>query len=124
MRKGYFMYGLEIITYPIRHMYNSKKETKTVHLEHNIQCSIDFMDIFADAYDTFTTGAGDIVVTDIIRQPELTAILVIVTDDNVSPEYKRKIKKDRLGHYIMLDGEKWYFHKHFKEFNITEEELM
>ena len=108
MRKGYFMYGLEIITYPIRHMYNSKKETKTVHIEYNKQCSTDFMDIFADkkeeksADNMYIRGAqlnedeGDII--ELLGIKSGFNVFDFKVDDNV--------KSIQINTYELVDG-KW-----------------
>ena len=73
------------------------------------------------AKDLFTSAAGDIIISDITREPDLTAVFCICSDDRISKNYKRKIYNDRYGHYFKLDNKRWYFHKELPEFIITDD---
>lgn len=73
------------------------------------------------AKDLFTSAAGDIIILDITREPDLMAVFCICGNDKISKNYKRKIYNDRYGHYFKLDNKKWYFHKELPEFNTTDD---
>lgn len=73
------------------------------------------------AKDLFTSTAGDIIISDITREPDLTAVFCICSDNKISKNYKRKIYNDRYGYYFKLDNKRWYFHKELPEFIITDD---
>lgn len=68
-------------------------------------------------FESFRTNCGDIILTDIVREPDLTGIFTVWTEDSISKRYKKKIKKDINGYYVTLDGEKVYFKKHHPQFD-------
>lgn len=70
-------------------------------------------------YESFRTNCGDVILTDIVREPDLTGIFTVWTEDSISKRYKKKIKKNVNGYYVILDGEKVYFKKHHPQFEST-----
>lgn len=102
-------------------MQNDKK--RATELDFNdtelIRGVIDAFTMYAK--DLFTSAAGDIIVSDITREPDLTAIFCICNNDKISKNYKRKIYNDRYGYYFKLDNKRWYFHKELPEFIITDD---
>ena len=102
-------------------MQDDKK--RTAELDFNdielIRCVIDAFTMYAK--DLFTSAAGDIIISDITREPDLTAVFCICGNDKISKNYKRKIYNDRYGYYFKLDNKRWYFHKELPEFIITDD---
>lgn len=102
-------------------MHDDKKRTTTIDFN-DTELVNGISDAFAMyAKDLFTSAAGDIVILDITREPDLMAVFCICSSDKISKNYKRKIYNDRYGHYFKLDNQKWYFHKELPEFNITDD---
>ena len=124
-KNSYFAVGLKVITAPVSYVVNTHKIQKEIEAENerHLQelAKIDQeIDDWVDSHpvmEIFRSDCGDVVLTDIIREPDLTAVLCVFTEDDISKPYKRKIKKDSKGYYILLDGHKTYFQKEHKQFN-------
>lgn len=135
-KNSYFNVGLKVITAPVSYVINTRKIQKEIEQEnlrylqelddYYTQLEIEkeqaeqAMDDWVDSHpvmEIFRSDCGDVVLTDIIREPDLTAVLCVFTEDDISKPYKRKIKKDSKGYYILLDGHKTYFQKEHKQFN-------
>lgn len=102
-------------------MHDDKKRTTTIDFN-DTELVNGISDAFAMyAKDLFTSAAGDIIILDIIREPDLMVVFCICDNDKISKNYKRKIYNDKYGHYFKLDNQKWYFHKELPEFNITDD---
>lgn len=124
-RRGCFDVGMSIILYPISYLIRTHRLQKEIEAENEVHLQelarIDQeMDDWVDSHpimEIFRSDCGDVVLTDIIREPDLTAVLCVFTENYISKPYKRKIKKDSKGYYILLDGHKTYFQKEHKQFN-------
>lgn len=135
-KNSYFNVGLKVITAPVSYVINTRKIQKEIEQEnlrylqelddYYTQLEIEkeqaeqAMDEWVDSHpvmEIFRSDCGDVVLTDIIREPDLTAVLCVFTEENISKPHKRKIKKDSKGYYILLDGHKTYFQKEHKQFN-------
>lgn len=134
-KSSYFNTGLRVLTAPISYVVNTHKIQKELEEENlrYLQEIADYytqleiekeqaeqaMDDWVDSHpvmEIFRSECGDVVLTGITREPDLTAVLCVFTDDDISKPYKRKIKKDSRGYYIVLDGHKTYFQKEHKQF--------
>ena len=114
MKYNYFKIGLNIILEPIKCLLDTS-EVNDNSLENNLQELEEQADDIdpINQLELFRSNCGDIILSDIIRIPDLTAILYVVCENDIYGPYKRKIKYNNKvrNWYFMMDGEKWYFRK-------------
>lgn len=125
MRKntGIFNLTIKILSYPFIYPYLKHKRKHAIKelqiyqkfiTEHQKQLSEQIVD---NCVEMFTTNCGDIIVSRIFRNPDLTAEIIIMDKyGNTSKPYNRKIYKKGIGYYFKLDGINWYFNKYHEEF--------
>lgn len=125
MRKNIGVINLtaKILSYPFIYPFMKHQQNKQLRelelqqkafAEYQAQLSAELVD---NCVEMFTTNCGDVIVSRIFRNPDLTAEIVIMDEYGyISKPYNRKIYKKGNDYYFKLDGINWHFNKYHDEF--------